>query len=334
MTDWTPELYRGVCINGCAEIDDAGRARLAAAKESAVPLSLLWNNRGAMPVIRWDRELLDWIEERAGVLDAVRRSGKDVNFWTAFRALPRRDRASDILTWNQGSVPSCCLTATSHAVQAATLIASLLGAPVKYDAVNPIYAHYVSLGGVMSSGQDCVTAGTFVNEKGVYPVAAVGKNNLSTPSDFRQFEAVARENRVAVAFVPDPGPDTVFLLARAGLPFVFGSAQFCTAAGKDRNGIAVGRGWTSGAHAEMGAGGYFRAEDGTEYAYIQNSHGDGYERDDTGHTPSGYWLTRDGWSRLTSTMSRYGDPFVVFPRAEISDRLTFVPLGLEQERRV
>ena len=186
----------------------------------------------------------------------------------------------------------------------------------------------------MSSGQDCVTAGTFVNEKGVYPVGAVGKNNLSTPTDFRQFEAVARENRVAVAFVPDPDPDTVFLLARAGMPFVFGSAQFCTAAERDRNGIAVGRAWTSGAHAEMGAGGYCRAEDGTEYAYVQNSHGDGYERDDTGHTPSGYWLTRDGWSRLTSTMSRYGDPFVVFPRAEISDRLTFVPLGLDKERRV
>ena len=329
---WTPELLHGLCINGCAEISESGRARLAAAKENAVPLSLLWNNRGDQPVIRWDRELLDWIEDRADLLDAIRKTGKSVYFWDAFTALPARDRVSEILAWNQGSIPSCCLTATSHAIQAATLIAAQLGAPVRYDAVNPIYAHYVSLGGVMSRGQDCFSAGEFVNEKGVYPVSAVGANNLSTPSDYRKYEAVARENRVAIAFVPEIDTDTVFLLARAGLPFVFGSAQFCTAAEKDRNGIAVGRAWTSGAHAEMGAAGYVEAG-GTEYAYVQNSHGDGYERDGTGHTPSGYWLTRDGWNRLTSTMARYGDPFVVFPRAEISDRLTFVPLGLDRKER-
>ena len=131
-----PLLLNGCCINGCSEITDAGRAKLAAAKESAVPLDLLWNAHGQMPVIRWDRELLDWINARAEFLDALRAQGKPTAFWAAFDALPARDRKSDILTWNQGSIPSCCLTATSHAIQAATLIASLLGAPVRYDAVN------------------------------------------------------------------------------------------------------------------------------------------------------------------------------------------------------
>ena len=324
-----PLLLNGCCINGCSEITDAGRAKLAAAKDSAVPLDLLWNNRGEMPVIRWDRELLDWINARAEFLDALRAQGKPTAFWAAFDALPARDRKSDILTWNQGSIPSCCLTATSHAIQAATLIASLLGAPVRYDAVNPIYAHYVSLGGVMSSGQDCFSAGSFINEKGTYPVSAVGGNNISTPRDCGRFTETAAENRVAVAYIPDPDPDTVILLARAGLPFVFGSSQFYTSARRDRNGIAAGDRTTYGAHAEMGGAAYVR-KGGDEYAYCQNSHGDVYTTDETGHTQSGYWLTRDGWELMTRTMTRYGDPFVVLPRADTSERLTFVPNGLER----
>ena len=330
MADFRPELLHGCCINGCAEIDQAGRARLAAAKENAVPLDLLWNETGEMPVIRWDADLLDWIGARAEFLDAARRRGRNADFWTAFDLLPDRDKKSKVLCWNQGSIPSCCLTATSHAVQAATLIASLLGAPVRYDAVNPIYAHFVSLGGRLNSGQDCFSAASFIHDNGVYPVSAVGDNNLYTPTDYRQFADTAKANRVAVAFVPDPDPETVFLLARAGLPFVFGSAQFCTAADIDRNGLAAGRAWTSGAHAEMGGAAYRRAADGTEYAYVQNSHGDGYTRDATGHTPSGYWLDADGWDRLCQTMTRYGDPFLVLPRADISAKLTFVPNGLER----
>lgn len=329
MFDYRPQFLNGVCINGCREISDAGRARLEAAKDVAVPFSLLWNETGSMPVIKWDDDLLTWIGARAEFLDAARRRGKNPDFWTAFDVLPKRDKKSDVLCWNQGSVPSCCLTATSHAVQASTLIATLLGAPVRYDAVNPIYAHYVSLGGRMNSGQDCYSAASFVNEKGVYPVSAVGDNNINTPSDSGRFADTALKNRVAVAFFK-PDPATVFLLARAGLPFVFGSAQFCTAASLDKNGLAVGGSWTSGAHAEMGAAAYRRAADGTEYAYVQNSHGDNYTRDETGHTASGYWLTEPGWERLCQTMPNYGDPFIVLPRADISERLTFVPNGLER----
>ena len=334
MADFVPELLNGCCINGCSEITEAGRARLAAVKESAVPLDLLWNAHGEMPVISWDSSLLDWINDRAEYLDRVRDGGKDPSFWRGFETIPARDVKSQILTWNQGSLPSCCLTATSHAIQAATLLASVIGAPVKYDAFNPIYAHFVSLGGRMNSGQDCFSAGSFINEKGTYPVSEVGDNNIYTPTDYRQFTGTALEHRVAVAYIPDPDPDTVMVLARAGLPFVFGSAQFYTSAGKDRNGIAVGSSMTSGAHAEMG-GGAFVERNGTEYAYVQNSHGDIYEADETGHTLSGYWLTRDQWERLTSTMTRYGDPFVVLPRADTSERLTFVPNGFKKnERRV
>ena len=333
MPGYRPQLLNGCCINGCCEITDAGRARLAAAKESAVPFSLLWNETGAMPVIKWDDDLLDWIGARAEFLDAVRAKGKPTAFWSAFENLPARDKKSTVLTWNQGSIPSCCLTATSHAVQAATLIAALLGAPVKYEAVNPIYAHYVSLGGRLNSGQDCFAAASFVNEKGVYPVSAVGKDNLRTPADSARFADDALRYRVAVAFIPDPDPERVFLLARAGLPFVFGSSQFCTAASADRNGLAAGNSWTSGAHAEMGGAAYHRAKDGTEYAYVQNSHGDIYPADDTGHTPSGYWLPAAGWERLCSTMTRYGEPFIVLPRADLSERLTFVPNGFDERSR-
>ena len=329
MDGFKPELLGGVCINGCAEITEAGRAKLAAVKESAVPLDLLWNARGEMPVIAWDSALMDWINDRAEFLGRLRAEGKPTAFWNGFAALPKRDIKSPVLTWNQGSIPSCCLTATSHAIQAATLIASILGAPIKYDAVNPIYAHFVSLGGRMNSGQDCFSAGTFVNEKGTYPVSVVGDNNLYTPADCRKFEHTALDPRVAVSYIPDPNPDTVFLLAKAGLPFVFGSAQFYTSAEKDRNGIAIGARSTSGAHAEMGAGAFVE-KNGTEYAYCQNSHGDGYGTDETGKTESGYWLTRDQWERLTNTMQRYGDPFVVLPRADTSERLTFVPNGLER----
>jgi len=334
MADFRPELLNGCCINGCTEITEAGRAKLAAVKESAVPLDLLWNAHGEMPVIAWDASLTDWIHDRAEFLDRVRDSGKNPAFWTGFETIPARDVKSEILCWNQGSLPSCCLTATSHAIQAATLIASLLGAPVRYDAVNPIYAHYVSLNGRMNSGQDCFSAGQFINEKGTYPVSDVGSDNISTPSNAGKFAEAALEHRVAVAYVPNIDPDTVILLARAGLPFVFGSSEFWTSASKDKNGIAVGARMTSGAHAEMGAGAYVKRS-GTEYAYCQNSHGNIYEADETGHTASGYWLTRDQWSRITSTMTRYGDPFVVLPRADTSDRLTFVPNGFKKnERRV
>ena len=193
-----------------------------------------------MPVVAWNDDLINWINERAEFLDRLRAGGKPTAFWSGFAALPRRDIVSDVLCWNQGSVPSCCLTATSHAILAAMLIASLLGAPVKYDAVNPIYAHFVSLGGRMNSGQDCFAAASFINEHGTYPVSKVGDNNLYTPTDYRQFTETALEHRVAVAYIPDPDPNTVMVLARAGLPFVFGSAQFYTSAEKDRNGIASG----------------------------------------------------------------------------------------------
>lgn len=324
MSEWMPEIRDGVCVNGCLPLTREKREELQSMKSQAVSFGLLWNARGAMPVIRWDSEFEDWIEARQEFLRIARRRGQDVSFWNSYRQVPVADKRNQILVWNQKSVPSCCLTATSHAIQAATLIAATMGAPIKYDAVNPIYAHYRSTGGVMNSGQDCFTAGRFINQNGVFPVSVVGDNNVSTPTDVGKYEGKALEHRVAIAFCEDPNPDTVFRLAEAGLPFVFGSAQFYISAVTDRNGIAVGDRLTSGAHAEMGGAAYLEMG-GEQYAYVQNSHGDMYTPDKTGHTTSGYWLTRPGWELLCSTMTRYGDPFVVLPRADLSDKMTFVP---------
>lgn len=308
---------------GLNEITPQRRKLQAVMASEAVSIERLWNEK-TVPVIAFDNSFGEYIAERRDFFRRCERHGKNVTPWAIAKALPAERKRNSIFYWNQGSIPSCCLTSASHAYQFALLYSMALGASVKYDAVNPIYSHFGATGGVMMTGEDLYGASDFINRRGNYPVSAVGDNNLSTPSNFNRFAEVAAEYTVAVVPLENPTPELIFRLSEARLPLFFGSAYFFGRAEKDKNGIGIGSALSSGAHAEACAYGFEKG--GERYIYVQNSHGDKYGSDETGRPASGYYVTLKQMATLCESMPRYGSPCVVITRGERSDDLNLIPL--------
>lgn len=313
-------------FNGLIELTPERRRLQAVVQEGAVSIERMWNDK-TTPVIAWDSSLDAYISRREEFFDQCERMTKDVTPWTILKALRADQKRNEILIWNQGSIPSCCLTSASHAYQFSLLYSIALGASVKYDAVNPIYSHYGATGGRMGTGEDLFGAAEWINKTGNFPVSLVGNDNLSVPVDEGMFMDAANGYTVAVVPIEDPTPEVIYRLSRAKLPLFFGSSYYFGSATTDKNGIGIGAALSAGAHAETT--GISAFEIGNErYVYIQNSHGNRYGSDRTGRPESGYYVTMNQLARLCESMSRYGSPCVVIPRGEKDDHLSFLPVML------
>ena len=137
---------------GLVPISDRHRDLQKAQAAGAVSLpEYSWQFQSGMPVIKWDAEFDRWLDRRIALADQYAVAGYSLRPWDVFRVLPGKAKRSEIFAWDQGAVPSCSMHGAAHAYQCMTLTSIALGAPLYYEAFNPIYPFYAA-GGTLPAG--------------------------------------------------------------------------------------------------------------------------------------------------------------------------------------
>ena len=292
------------------------RKKLQTAKLAAAPtyrIDYAWADYDSMPSLRWSSDFEALLAERSELREKYERAGFSLFPWHIYGALPNDRKKSGILCWNQGSRPSCSMHAAAHAYQASELISIALGAPVYYDAVNPIYNFYLGRGGNYAGGLDLLTVADEINGRGMFAVSDVGEDNISVHGDGLAKESEAIKHQAGIVSIEDNLVDNIILVCRGLGAVCFGSGIYANAATKDLNGVRVMSSFSRGGHAQAFYG--YKKVNGTEYIWNQNSHGDKY-----GKTPnepeSGAWCTRRELEKYARDMANYGYPLAVYAEAE------------------
>ena len=292
------------------------RKKLQAALLADAPafrIDYAWSGYGDMPSLKWSDDFERLLEERSALRERYEKAGWSLLPWKIFDALPHDRKKSNVLCWNQGSRPSCSMHAAAHAFQAAELVTIALGAPIFYDAVNPIYSFFLGRGGNYAGGLDLLTVAEEINGRGFFPVSEVGEDNFSVHKEGLAKEPEAAKHQAAIVSIEEDFVERIFAVCRGLGAVCFGSGVYATAAEKDANGLRVMSSFSRGGHAQAFFG-YRRVGD-VEYLFNQNSHGDKY-----GKTPnepeSGAWVTRREVERYARDMGNYGWPMAVFAEGE------------------
>lgn len=299
-------------FNDCPPITEVERQAVASAITNADSFTeFTWSRDEQPPIISWDLAFERLIEKRTAIISDLTKKGYCPYPWAILNALPSRRRLADFFYWNQGNLPSCSMHATSHAVQGAILTEMFLGAPLVYDALNPIYPFYLARGGNLSGGLSIYETAETVNKTGLNAVSEVGADNTHAPRDARQHAEESARRQSAVVYIEDDYTDRLFRAAAAGFHVVFGSYRIYTSSRIDENGVKVGYRTTRGGHAQ--SFGSWRRTGGEEYIFITNSHGEIYRETNEGDPPNGCWLTRDQVEEVASSFDVFGPPFIVLP---------------------
>ncbi len=299
-------------FNDCPPISAAERAKVAAAIAGADSFTeYTWSKDGQPPIISWDSAFDRLIEKRTALLSDLTKRGYCPYPWAILAALPARRRLSDFFYWNQGSLPSCSMHAASHAAQGAVLTDMFLGAPLVYDALNPIYPFYRARGGNFYGGLSIYETAEYVNRTGYNAVSEVGADNTHAPRDADRHLDESARRQAAIVYLEDDWTDRIFRAAAAGFHVVFGSYTIYTSSRIDANGVKTGHKTTRGGHAQ--SFGSWRRIAGEEYVFITNSHGEIYSRTSEGDPPNGCWLTRGQVEEVADSFDVFGPPFIVLP---------------------
>lgn len=315
MKKWEPHIVNGECYNGCLPLNESSWKRQVAMTANAVSLpEYSWVNRGDMPIIKWDGVFDTWLDNRIELAETYRDAGYCMFPWSISENLPQDRRGSDIIHWNQGFRPSCCLHGETHAYQFTELISIGLGATYKYEALNPIVPFYLAKGGSLAGGLDLVTCAEFVNGAGQYPTTLVGDDNINVPLNYRAYMTQAKNWQAGIVYIEDNYAERIFKACKALLAVNFASGQWYNSFQRDGNGIKIMAGLASGGHAQCFCG--WRECRGQEYIFCHNSHGDIYGQSDEGEPAWGAWVNTRQMRTYMADTSVYGNPFIVFAEGE------------------
>ena len=304
----------GLVLDGCPTLTREQHEAVAAAIAGADPFDEhVWSKDRQPAIISWDEGFERVIESRRGVLHDYTRKGICPYPWAIFEAIPKPRKLSSILYWNQGNRPSCSMHAAVHATEAATLTEMLLGAPLIYDALNPIYPFYLAKGGSLNGGLTIYDTAEQINKGGLVSVSEVGSDNISAPSDARDYAEESAKRQTAVVYIDRDYTDRIFRAAAAGFYVVFGSYLIYTGSKTDSNGVKVGGRTTRGGHAQ--SFGSWRKKGNTEYVFLTNSHGEIYTGGTEGDPETGCWVTRGQVDDIAESFAQFGPPFVVLPES-------------------
>lgn len=298
----------GVCLNGCLPMSRQQKDRLEEAKAGAVSIpDAVWSKDSQPPIIKWDSQFEEWLAMRTAEAKAYRAAGICSFPWEIIKAVPARLKNTDRLFWNQGPVPSCSLHGATHGTQFTTLIEMLHGAPVRYNAFNPIVPFYIARGGNLAGGLGLVETAETVNMVGQFPTTLVGDDNQRVPENWKEHAETAKRYQAAICYISDHLVEKIIACCKADLFVTFGSGTIYAGA-EERDGIKVLARRTAGGHAQCF--GCWRKHNGKEYIFDFNSHGNGYGTSDEGETPTGAWCDKATLKTFCEDMLRYGDPYV------------------------
>lgn len=315
---YKPTLVNGCCIDGCLPLSEQQREKQGKALENAVTLpEYAWQDKGEMPIIKWDAEFDKWLERRIKLADKYAEKRLSLYPWDLNKVIPEKSRKSPIFNWNQGSRPSCAMHGAAHAFQSATLIAMGLGSPLYYEALNPIYSFFLARGGNLQGGLDLFTTAEWVNKHGMYPASLVGDDNININNSFRKYEADAKKWQSGIVFIEDKFEERILKACHALCAINFGAGRLFTASKIDRNGIKVMDQVISGGHAQCMVG--YRRVGNEEYVFNINSHGDSYGQSAEGEPKYGAWLGHEQRQVYCKDIGQFGNPYIVFVEGEFDE---------------
>lgn len=273
-----------------------------------------WQFQSGMPVIKWDATFDRWLDRRIALAEKYAAAGYSLRPWDVFRVLPAKAKRSEIFAWDQGSVPSCSMHGAAHAYQCMTLTSIALGAPLYYEAFNPIYPFYAARGGNLAGGLDLYTVAEWVNEKGLMPASLVGDDNLHVSRAKLSKMDDGVKWQAGIVLLEDDFDERIRRACRALCSVCFGAGHFYSRSKVDRRGVRVMDGRSYGGHAQAFTA--WMEVDGEEYVYNLNSHGDIY-RSENGEPENGAWVGTGTLGRYATDMERYGLPFIPFVEGEL-----------------
>lgn len=296
--------------------------------DSAVSASYAWQNKGSMPVVKWDDYFEKLLDERIELADAYKDRGICILPWRILECLPRTYKISERLYWSQGNLGSCMSHANTFAFQCATLIEIAFGAPLRYHSLNPIISFWLSKGKSLRGGQTVSDMSDWTNRFGQYPEDEVGEDNLSIPDDWEKYQKEALEYQTGLVFLEKDDPDeiatSIIRACHAGFAFAYGNTHAVTGCKIDKNGVKVAVLGGSWAHATSISS--YRKIGSTEYVFWQNSHGPIYDCSDEGEPADGCWMDTETLTRFCRSISDYGHPYITLPEGDISEVRQLMPV--------
>ena len=294
---------------GCSPISPKNRelqkARIAAAASFT---QHVWRADGQPGTFAWDTAFEEILDRRTRLADRYRDAGICLFPWQILKSIPAKRKLTERFYWNQGSVPSCSMHGAMHSAQASILVDIAMGAPRRYDALNPIYPFYIARGENLGGGLDLADTANQLNEGGAYAASLVGENNTSAPRDWRSYRDAAAERQASIVYLEGDLVEKIFRACRAAFHVTFGSGIYYNAAREDGNGIKVLHSTGHGGHAQ--SLGSWRRCQGKEYVFLTNSWGDTYGSSGEGEPASGGWVDKDALAVLARSMASYGAPFI------------------------
>jgi len=319
MDKFEPLMQEGMLLNGCVPITTEQKKIQRKLADHAVSLpEYSWREQGEMPFVKWDDAFEKWIDRRIDLYDKYAKAGLSLLPWDIFKQLPNKRKNSAIYAWNQGPIPSCSHHADAHSYQNSMLISIALGAPLRYEAINPIVGFWLANGKTLGRGQDLLTMSKWVNREGHYVASLIGDNNQSVPQGWENYREDCKKWQSGIVYLEDNLVEKIFRACHAGMCVTFGSGTIYNGASTNKDGIKVMSRTTFGGHAQsLGA---YRKYKGVEYIFLFNSHGDIYGQSDEDEPANGAWITKDLLSGLTNSMTTYGLPYLTFIEGEITEK--------------
>ncbi len=323
MDAFQPKYVGDFLINGCVPVSEEQVTEQHYMAVNGVSLpDFAWVKQADMPVIKWDQAFDVWLDQRIELTETYHDKGICTYPWRIFSALPKNRKNSEILHWNQGQIPSCSFHGATHSYQNSMLKAILFGAPINYEAFNPIVPYWLSLGKRLDRGQDIFTLSKWMNQHGQYPARLVGGDNHHVPSNWEEFKDRTDRWQAGIAFLEDDIENKILKACKASLDVTFGSSVIWMGSKTDKNGVKIMDNQTFGGHAQ--SIGSYRKVGSEEYVFLQNSYGAIYGQSAEGEPKSGSWINRSQLHKIASQMATYGSPYVTFVEGEISTNPSFV----------
>jgi len=293
-------------IDGLLESTDEDKALFDVLMGGAVPLTALWkNDNDDAKIIQWDASLEKYLDHRREILDY---EGRLSNLPFSIYESLNVDWI-DGYNYSQGGIGNCTSQGHKNALKASNLVNQKRTgrkAPEIYGSMT--YA--------LARGNGRVRNGSGLNLNPMQKWAADVGNFLT--SDFGGYDEGrrvhsptdtelknARSHQSIIIPLPDTSFETVFSVVSAGFGVSIGTSIYPVASQVNSDGIAIPSSWRKGNHCTAATGGF--VENGVEYIWWENSHGNSrYKVGKFGHG-SGCALRRADWSRLEGDGFRFGN---------------------------
>jgi hypothetical protein len=300
--------------NGLVEMNDEETREEEICMNSALPLSLVWKNRDDNEkYVRWDDELVRYMKHNQMLIDQGGRESFEP--FTIYQSMGLN--FLDGFALNQGSLGSCCGAAHRNAHIQTTLVdAKLMGVKPIETSLSITYAVARGNGRIAwGSGLNLQPMAKWAAKIGNYLTSDMGKYDTRggnvNAANKQRFSPNALKHQSTPCYLPNVSFDTFYEVARAGWCCNIGSSSWASGSVIDANGMSVGNGKSTGAHATC-LGGFAIEINGTKYILWTNSHGPRFRQGTRiKQNPFGCFMTKQNWN-LLAISTRFGTPYINF----------------------